>query len=134
MREDNADGHRAEHPSSSGSDSRRRITRKREPREVRDEQTSVTEQHGPRKILGKTTPQERAVAVTTQEALDGYREKTMRIANVGNNTVNWVSSSSAGALDMTHCEFSARSIRDEMRHIVGSSEPDVISGSDQDQN
>ena len=28
-------------------------------------------------------------------------EKTMRIANVENNTLNWVSTSSAGALDMT---------------------------------
>ena len=42
--------------------------------------------------------------------------------------------SSAGALDMTHCDFSARSARDEMRHIFGSSEPDVIIGSDKDQN
>ena len=32
MREDNADEHRAEHPSSSGLDGRRRITTKREPR------------------------------------------------------------------------------------------------------
>ena len=71
---------------------------------------------------------------TTQEALDGYREKTMRIANVENKTLNWVSISSAGALDMTHCDFSARSARDEMRHIIGSSEPDVIIGSDKDQN
>ena len=51
MREDNAD----EHPSSSGSDSRRRITTKREPREVRDAPTSVTEQHVPRRISGKTS-------------------------------------------------------------------------------
>ena len=35
---------------------------------------------------------------------------------------------------MTHCDFSARSTRDEMRHIVGGSEPDVIVGSDKDQN
>ena len=35
---------------------------------------------------------------------------------------------------MTHCDFSARSARDEMRHIIGSSEPDVITGSDKDQN
>ena len=34
MREDNADENRAEHPSSSGSDGRRRITTKREPRGV----------------------------------------------------------------------------------------------------
>ena len=57
----------------------------------------------------------------------------MRIANVENNTLNSVSISSAGALDMTHCDFSARSPRDEMRHIIGSSEPDVIIGSDKDQ-
>ena len=35
---------------------------------------------------------------------------------------------------MTHCDFSARSARDEIRHIVGSSQPDVIIGSDKDQN
>ena len=35
---------------------------------------------------------------------------------------------------MTHCDFSAKSARDEMRHIIGSSEPDVIIGSDRDQN
>ena len=61
-------------------------------------------------------------------ALDGSREKTMRIANVENSALNW------GALDMTHCAFSAKSARDEMRHIIGSSEPDVIIGSDRDQN
>ena len=67
--------------------------------------------------------------MTTQEALDGYRERTMRIASVENNTLNLVSSSPAGALDMTHCDFSVRSA-----HIIGSSEPDVIVGSDKDQN
>ena len=35
---------------------------------------------------------------------------------------------------MTHCDFGVWSARDEMRHINGDSEPDVISGSDQDQN
>ena len=73
------------------------------------------------------------MAVTTQEALDGSREKTMRIANVENSALNWVSISSAGALDMTHCDFSVKSARDEMRHIIGSSEPDVIIGCDMDQ-
>ena len=33
---------------------------------------------------------------------------------------------------MTHCDFSVRSARDEMRHITGCSEPDVIIGSDKD--
>ena len=42
--------------------------------------------------------------------------------------------SSAGALDMTQWDLSVRSARDEMRHIIGSSEPDVIIGSDKDQN
>ena len=108
---------------------------KREPREVRDEETSTTEQCVPRRISGKTTPQDRAVAVATQEALDGYREKTMRIANVENDTLNWVSISSAGAVDMTRCDdFSVRSARDETRHTIGSGEPDVIIGSDIDQN
>ena len=64
-------GDGADEKSASGSDSRRRIATKREPREVRDEQSSTTEQHVPRRILGKTMPPECAVAVTMQEALDG---------------------------------------------------------------
>ena len=113
MREDENDGG---HPRSAGPDSRRRITTKREPREVRDERPSTNEQHVPRRILGKTTPREQAVAVTTQEALDGSREKTMRIANVENSALNSVSISSAGALDMTHCDFSVKSARDDETH------------------
>ena len=113
---DSADEHSAGHRNPAGPHSRRRITTKRGPREVRDEQSSTTEQRVPRSILGKTTPQEHAVAVTTQEALDGPREKTMRIANVENNALNWVSISSAGALDMMHCDFRVRSVLDEMRH------------------
>ena len=35
---------------------------------------------------------------------------------------------------MTHCDFSVRSARDEMRNIIGAGEPDVIAGSDTDQN
>ena len=35
---------------------------------------------------------------------------------------------------MTNCDFSERRARDEMRHIIGSSEPDVIIGSDKDRN
>ena len=35
---------------------------------------------------------------------------------------------------MTHCDFSERSARGEMRHIFVSSEPDVVIGSDKDQN
>ena len=35
---------------------------------------------------------------------------------------------------MTHCDFSVRSAWDEMRHFFGSSEPDVIIGSNNDQN
>ena len=131
MREDEDSGG---HSSSEGSDSRRRITTKREPREVRDERSSTTEQHVPRRMLGKTTPREQAVAVTTQEAQDGSCEKTMRIVHVENSTLNWVSISSAGALDMAHCDFSVKSARDEIRHIMGSSEPDVIIGCDRDQN
>ena len=103
MREDNADENRSEHLSASGSDSRRRITTKREPREVRDAESSVTKQHVPRNISDKTTLLEQPVAVTTQEALPGFRGKTVRVAKVENNTLNWVSISSAGALDMTHC-------------------------------
>ena len=93
-------------PSSLESDSRRRITTKREPREVSGEQSSTTEQHVPRRVSGKTTPLEPAVAVTTQETLDAYREETMKIANDENNTLNWVSISLAGALDVMLCDFS----------------------------
>ena len=95
---DSADENSAGHQSSSGSDSRSRITTKREPREVRGEQWRTTEQHVARRITRKTTRQEHAVAVTTQEALDGYREKTMRIANVEDKKLNWVSISQAVAL------------------------------------
>ena len=56
----------------------------------------------------------------------------MRIANVENNAQNWVAISSGGALDMTRCDFSARAAWDEMRHIIGSGEPDVIVGSYKD--
>ena len=66
MREDGEDEKRAEDPGSLGSDSRRRITTKRGPREARDEQSSTTVKHVARRILWKTAPQERAVAVTTQ--------------------------------------------------------------------
>ena len=72
----------AGHSNPSGSDSRRTITTKREPREGRDEQPTVTSQHVPRSMSGKTTPQGHAAADTTQEALDGSREKTIRVANI----------------------------------------------------
>ena len=64
----------------------------------------------------------------------GSRVKTVRIANVENNALNFVSISSGGALDTTHCDFSARAAWDEMRHIIASSEADVIIGSDKDRN
>ena len=105
---DSADDNSAGHPNPSGSVSRRRITAKREPREVRVDQSCITEQHVPRSLSGKTTPQGHAVAFTTQEALDGSREQTVRIANVENKALNWVSISSGGALDMTHCDFSVK--------------------------
>ena len=35
---------------------------------------------------------------------------------------------------MTNCDFSERPARDEMRHIIGSSELDVIIGSDKERN
>ena len=38
----------------------------------------------------------------------------MRIASVVNNTLNWVSISSAGALDMTHCDFSVHELTSEV--------------------
>ena len=50
MRGDGSDENSWGHPSSAGSDSRRRITTKGEPREVRDEQSSVTTQDVPRRI------------------------------------------------------------------------------------
>ena len=78
MRDDNAAEDRF-------SDFRRRITMKRRPREHKDERTSTTEQHVPRRISTKTTPPEHTVAVTTQEAPNRHREKTMRIASVEKN-------------------------------------------------
>ena len=76
---------------------------------------------------------EQAVAVTTQEALDGSRENTMRIANVENSALNW------GVDFVNRCTRNDAlqlqcSARDEMRHINGGSELDVIIGSDRDQN
>ena len=133
-RRENADERGAGHLNPSRPDSRRKITTKREPREARDEQSIATSQQVPRRMSRKTTPQSHAMAVTTQEASDGSREKVMRVANIENNSLNWVSISSAGALDMTNCDFSERPARDEMRHITGSSEPDIITGSDKDQN
>ena len=51
----------------------------------------------PRRISGKTTLSEHPVVVTPHEALDGYREKTMRVASVENKyivlCVNFVSRS-----------------------------------------
>ena len=102
---------------------------KREPREVRDAQTIVTEQHVPRRISVKTKLTEQPVAFTTHEALDAYR-----VPSVENSTLNWVPISSAGALDLTHCDFSVWSARDEIRHIIEGSEPDVIIGPNKDQN
>ena len=51
----------------------------------------------------------------------------MSFASVENNTSNWVSFSSAGALD-------ARSVPDEMRRIVGSSAPNAVIVSDKERN
>ena len=104
---DGADDDSARQPKS-GSDSRRKITTKREPREDRVEQSGTAEQHVPRRLFGKTTLQGLAVAVTPQEALDGSREKTARIANVKYSALNWVAISSAGALDMTHYDLRHR--------------------------
>ena len=49
---------------------------------------TTTEQHLARRITGKTTPMGHTVAVATQEAFDGSREKAMRIASVENNPMN----------------------------------------------
>ena len=64
MEGENADGRSATDSNPSGPDSRRRIMTKREPREARYEPSTVTRQHGPRRMSGKTTPQGHAVAVT----------------------------------------------------------------------
>ena len=66
-----ADENSAGHPNPLGSDSRRRITAKREPREVRVEQSGTTEQYVPRRFFAETTLQGHAVAVTTQEHWTG---------------------------------------------------------------
>ena len=111
-----------------------KITTKREPREARDEQSAVTGLHVPRWMSRKTTPQGPCGCCHHARGIGRSREKTMRVANIENNSLNWVSISSAGALDMTNCDFTERRARDEMRHIIGSSEPDVIIGSDKDRN
>ena len=56
----------------------------------------------------------------------------MRVENIENDSLTWVSIFSAGALDMTNCDVSERAARDEMRHIIGRSEPDIINGSNKD--
>ena len=55
MEGDSADENSGGHRSSARPDSSRRITTKREPREVRDEQSNVTEQHVPRRIFGENS-------------------------------------------------------------------------------
>ena len=75
---DDTDDDSARHPSPSGSDSRRRITTKREAREVGVEQSGTTEQHVLRRFFGKTTRQGPDVDVATQEALDGSKEDYKR--------------------------------------------------------
>ena len=112
MEGENVDERGAGHLNPSRPDSRRRITTMREPREARDEQSTATSQHVLRRMSGRTTPQGHAVAVTTQEASDGSHEKPMKVANIENNSLNCVSISSAGALDMTNCDFSERPARD----------------------
>ena len=77
--------------SPSGLDSRGRTTTSK------DEQSTVTGQHVPRKMSGKKTPQGHGVAVTTQEASDRSREKTTRVAHNENNSLNWVSISPGGS-------------------------------------
>ena len=76
VEEENAGERSAGDSNPSGADNRRRITTKREPREARDEQPTDAGQHVPRRMSGNTTPHGHAVAVTTQEASDGSREKT----------------------------------------------------------
>ena len=132
MEGENADETSAGDSNPSEPYSRRRITTKREPREARDEQSAVTGLHVPRWMSRKTTPQGPCGCCHHARGIGRSREKTMRVANIENNSLNWVSISQAGALDMTNCDFSERRARDERRHIIGSSEPDVIIGSDKD--
>ena len=57
----------------------------------------------------------------------------MRIASVEHNALNWVSISSARALNMTHCDVGVRSARDEDTLLKAVSRMSSI-GSDKDQN
>ena len=90
-----ADENRAEHLSSSGSESRTRITTKREQREVRDAQTSVTEELVPRRIKRKTTLSEhkgcsyhlRGTGRIPREDLEGCECRAKRI-ELGVNLIN----------------------------------------------
>ena len=110
-----ADEHRAEHLRSSVTDSSKKITTKCEPREVRDEQTSITEQHVPRRMSVKTTPSEHTVEVTTQEATDGYRGKNENLARREQH-IELGAKFIGSTLVTTNCGVSFRSERDEMRH------------------
>ena len=89
-----------ENPNPSGSDGKRRMNHVKSGTSNRLSLSSTSR--------GENDATKHAVANTTQEAPDGYPEKTMRIENVENHSLNWVPISSAGALDMTHCDFSVR--------------------------
>ena len=56
MEGENADERSVGDLNPSGPDSRRRITTKREPQEARDQHSTATGQHLPRRMSGKTTP------------------------------------------------------------------------------
>ena len=67
---------------------------------------------------GETTLPEHPVAVSAQEALDGYGEETMTVANVQNNAIEWGVNfiSRSTRHDALRCDFSVRSAHEEMRH------------------
>ena len=61
------------------------------------------------------TSSEHSSVVTTQQAVDGHREHTMKIAIVENKTWNSVSITLAGSLEVVHGDFSVMSVRDHMQ-------------------
>ena len=113
MEGENADERSAGDSNPAGPDSTRRITTKREPREARDEQSIATCQQVLRRMSGKTTPQGSCGCCHHARGI-GRVPRENHESREHRERLNWVSISSAGALDMTKCDFSERRARDEI--------------------
>ena len=119
MEGENADERSATDSNPSGPDSRRRIMTKREPTARSKEDVREDDPAG----LRGSCHHARGIGRVPRENHEG-REHREQLIELG---IDFISG-------MTNCDFSERWARDEMRHIIGSSEPDVIIGSDKDRN